>query len=297
MLTFQDQYELAQELTGDYDATRLVTFKRDINEGGAIFLNRLGRKFNKRYKTASLTADRQYYQFSMDVLRISKVRVQHGSIWYTPTLITSEEEWDRLNAISISGNYPTHYYIRGFNEVGLFPIPSTTVANALEISFEPQHTMLTQDDYTTGTITVTDGAVAITHSAAGFTPQMVGRWMQVTDGTDGKWYRVASYASASQLNLENYYEGITGAGRSFRIGEVMNIPQGYHDSPVFYALELYYLGKQDKASAADYAGRLERKVKSARTTYGRSTSNHGTKSRLSGRRARWIDLTPPVIYP
>lgn len=297
MLTFQDQYEMAQELTGDYDATRLITFKRDINEGGAMFLNRLGRKFNKRYKTASLTADRQYYQFSMDVLRISKVRVQHGSIWYTPALITSEEEWDRLNAYEVSGNYPTHYYIRGFNEVGLYPIPSTTVADALEISFEPQHIMLTQDDYTTGTITVTDGAVAITHSAAGFTPQMVGRWMQVTDGTDGKWYRVASYTSASQLNLENYYEGISGAGRTFRLGEVMNIPQGYHDAPVFYALEPYYLGKQDKASAADYAGRFERKVKSARTTYGRSTSNYGTTSRRSGRRASWIDLTPPVIYP
>lgn len=297
MLTFQDQYGLAQELTGDYDATRLVTFKRDTNEGGAMFLNRLGRKFNKRYKTASLTADRQYYQFSMDVLRISKVRVQQGSIWYTPALVTSEEEWDRLTAISISGNYPTHYYIRGFNEVGLFPTPSITVANALEISFEPQHIMLTQADYTTGTITVTDGAVAITHSAAGFTPQMVGRWMQVTDGTDGKWYRVASYTSASQLNLENYYEGISGTGRTFRLGEVMNIPQGYHDAPVFYALELYYLGKQDKASAADYAGRFERKVKSARTTYGRSTSNLGTKSRPSGRRASWIDLTPPVTYP
>lgn len=297
MLTFTDQYGLAQELTGDYDATRLVIFKRDINEGGAMFLNRLGRKFNKRYKTASLTADRQYYQLSMDVLRISKVRCLHGTFWYVPTLVTSEEEWDRLNAITTSGNYPTHYYIRGFNEVGLWPVPSTTLANALEIAFEPQHVLLTQADYSTGTITATNDAVAITHLATGFSPQMVGRWVQVTDGTDGNWYRIASYTSTSQLNLENYYQGITGSGRTFRIGEVMQLPQGYHDAPVFYALELYYLGKQDKSSAEDYHQRFERKVKSARSSYGRSTSNIGTTSRHSGRRASWIDLTPPVVYP
>lgn len=297
MLTFTDQTALAQELTGDYDTARLVTFKRDINEGGAMFLNRLGRKFNKHYKATGLEQDRQYYQFSMDVLRISKIRVLQGTIWYTPTLITSEDEWDQKNSFVVSGNYPTHYYIRGFNEVGLWPIPSTDTDDALEISFEPQHVILSQDDYTTGTIAVADGSVAITHSATGFTPQMVGQWLQVTDGTDGNWYRIASYTSTSQVNLENYYQGISGSGRTFRMGEVMQMPQGYHDAPVFYALELYYLGKQDKAGAADYSGRFERKVKSARSTYGRSTSNLGTKSRPGGRWANWIDLTPPVIYP
>lgn len=297
MLTFADQYGLAQEMTGDNDATRLVMFKRDINEGGAVFLNRLGRKFNKRYKTASLTANRQYYQFSMDVLRISKVRVLHGTIWYTPELITSEAEWDEKNAFVVSGNYPTHYYIRGFNEVGLWPIPSATLASALEISYEPQHVMLTQADYTTGTLTVSNGAIAITHSATGFTPQMVGRWMQVTDGTDGNWYRIASYTSTSQLNLENYYQGISGAGRTFHIGEVMQIPQGYHDAPVYYAVERFYMTQNDQRTAPVFHARFEDKLKSAKETYGRSTSQRGVRSRGTRRRPSWIDLTPPVTYP
>ena len=297
MLTFQDQYQMAQDITGDSDSSRLAILKRDINEGGAMFLNRLGRKFNKRFKTANLVADRQYYQLPMDVIRIAKARVLHGTFWYVPQLVTSEEEWDRLNAIETTGNYPTHYFIRGFNEVGLWPIPSSSLSNALEISFEPQHVTLSQDDYTTGTVTVAKDSVTLTHSATGFTPQMVGRWVQINDGSDGKWYRIASYTSSSVLSLENYYEGVSGSGRTFRIGEVMQLPQGYHDAPVFYALDLYYLGKQDKASADDFRRRFDAKVKSARATYGRSTSNYGTKSRSSGRRASWIDLTPPVIYP
>lgn len=297
MLTFPDQTGMAQEISGDYSASRLVIFRRDINEGGAVFLNGLGRKFNKEYKTTSLIADRQYYQLSSDVIRISEIRVLNGTNYYTPHLVTSEEEWNRLNTITISGSFPTHYYIRGFNEVGLYPIPSAAVANGMSVSFEPQHVTLTQDDYVTGSITATNGAAAITHSATGFTPQMVGRWLQVTDGTDGKWYRVGAYVSTSVLNLENYFEGISGAGRTFRIGEVMKIPQGYQDAPVYFALKRFYLGQSDKVSAREYDNYFKDQLKLAKATYGKSTSQSGVKTRPDGRRASWIGLTPPVTYP
>lgn len=297
MLTFTDQYTMYQQLTQDYSAAGLAIAKRDINEGGAVFLNGLGRKFNKEYLTTSLVKDRQYYQFPSEILRISDIRVLNGTNYYTPNLVTSEEVWNRLNTITSSGSYPTHYFVRGFNEVGLFPTPSANVTNGMIVSYEPQHIDLTQDDFVTGTITVTNAAVAITHSAAGFTPQMVGRWLQVTDGTDGKWYRIASYVSTSVLNLENYYEGISGAGRSFRIGEVMKIPQGYQDAPVYYACERFYMTQNDQRTAPIFHSRFTNKLKGAKSTYGRSTSHMGSKNNLSGKRASWIDLTKPVIYP
>jgi hypothetical protein len=286
-----------QQITGDYSSAGLVIAKRDINEGGAMFLNRLGRKFNKEYKKADLEEGKQYYQFSGDVLRITSIRCLNGANYYTPTLITSEEEWNLRNAISVTGSYPTYFFIRGFREVGLHPIPSQDVEHGLEISFEPQHIELTQDDYTTGSITVSNGSVAITHSGAGFTPQMVGRWLQVTDGTDGSWYRVASYVSTSVLNLENFYEGISGGGRTFRLGEVMKIPEAHQDAPVYYAADRFYLTQNDQNSAERFALRFSEKVKSAKSTYALSTSHTGVHSRTRSRDASWIDLTPPVSYP
>jgi hypothetical protein len=297
MLSFQDQYQLFQQITQDYSAAGLVIAKRDINEGGAMFLNRLGRKFNKEYLTTSLVANQQYYQMSNGTLRISEIRCLNGTNYYTPELVTSEEEWNDMNTISTTGNYPTHYYIRGFNEIGLYPIPSTAVASGMIVSHEPQHVDLTQDDYTTGTITVSNGAVAITHSASGFTQNMVGRWLQVTDGSDGKWYRIASFTSTSVVSLENYYEGISGSGRSFRIGEVMKIPNAYQDAPVYYACERFYMTQNDQRTAPIFGQRFEAKVKSAKETYGRSTSRMGVKTRRSGRKPNWLDLTKPIIYP
>lgn len=297
MLTFQDQYLMYQQVTGDTSAGGLVIAKRDINEGGALFLNRLGRKFNKEYQSANSVASQQYYQFPSEVLRISEIRVLNGTSYYTPTLVTSETEWNERNIIAVTGNYPTHYYIRGFNEVGLYPIPATSTANAIIVSYEPQHVDLTQDDFTTGTLTVSNGAVAITHSAAGFTQNMIGRWLQVTDGTDGKWYRITAFVSTSVMNLENFYEGISGSGRTFRIGEIMKIPNAYQDAPVYYAASRFYMTQNDQRTAPIFDQRFEMKVKSAKETYARSTSRMGIKSRNNERQPKWIDLTPPVTYP
>ncbi len=297
MLTFTDQINLYQQITQDYSAAGLVIAKRDINEGGAMFLNRLGRKFNKEYLTTSLVANQQYYQMSNGTLRISEIRCLNGTNYYTPELVTSEEMWNDINAISTTGNYPIYYYIRGFNEIGLYPIPSTAVANGMIVSHEPQHVDLTQDDYTTGSVTVSNASVTVTHSATGFTQSMVGRWLQVTDGSDGKWYRIASFTSTSVISLENYYEGISGSGRSFRIGEVMKIPNAYQDAPVYYACDRFYQTQNDQKTAQSYQIRFDQKVKSAKETYGRSTSRMGVSSRPNGRQPRLVDLIPPTVYP
>jgi hypothetical protein len=294
ILTFTEQYTMAQEITGDYSASRLLIFKRDINEGGAMFLNKLGRKFNREFKTTDIEEDKQYYQLSSDVLRITYARVLFGTNWYTPNLITNEDEWNDLNTHTVTGSYATHFFIRGFNEVGLYPVPSSNVTDGLSISFEPQHVLLTQADFTADTITVSNGSINVTHSGTGFTPQMVGRWVQVTDGTDGRWYRIAAYVSTSVLQLENYYEGISGSAKPFKIGEVMKIPQAYQDAPVYYALQRYYLTQADKSSAREYAVMFDEKVKSAKKAYGRSTSQMGVPRNRETRRPSWIDLTPTV---
>lgn len=301
MLTFQDQYQMVQQIANDFSPASLIFFKRDVNEGCAMFLNRLGRKFNKEYLTANIVNGQQYYQFPSEVLRISESRFLQGTNYYSPDLITNEEEWNKLNAITTSGAFPTKYYIRGFNELGVYPVPNANITSGVIISYEPQHVDLTQDDVTdvssSGTLTVNANNIAVTHSGTGFTQNMVGRWLQITDGSDGKWYKIAAFVSTSVVNLENYYEGISGSGRTFRIGEVSKIPQGYQDAPVYYALDRYYLTQNDMRTAPVYSQRFDAKIKSAKETYARSTSRMGVKSRRSGRNPSWLDLTKPVIYP
>ena len=64
-------------------------------------------------------------------------------------------------------------------------------------------------DYTTGTVTVTTGTGAVTGSGTTFTAAMVGKGFKAAGHT--KWYRVASYTSATSITIEDDKDDVASA--------------------------------------------------------------------------------------
>lgn len=274
MITFQDQYTIAQEISGLSDATSLVKFKRDINTGGILFLATLGRDYNQEMRTTDSVASQQYYQYPEDALKVHEV-IYHNTSTFSPPLeqVADEHTWAYMNQTSLEG-VPTHYFVRGFDEIGLYPIPSEAITDGLEIRFEPKHTAMTESDYTTGTLTVTNGSTAITGASTTFTAGMAGRWLQVTDGTDGNWYKIASYGSATTLTLENYYQGLSGSSKTYRIGQVMDLPEEYQEAPVDYAMYRHFVSRGDLKTAAEFKAMFDNAKERATSQYAQKTANN-----------------------
>jgi hypothetical protein len=169
---------------------------------------------------------------------------------------------------------PTHYYIKGYKEVGFYPTPSQTVTSGLTLVFAPAHTTMTENDFITGTVTVTNGTNIITHSANGFTTKManLGEWFSVTDGSDENWYQIAGYTNANTLTLENNYQGESGNLKSFRIGQVMEMPDEYLEAPADYATMRFYskrgiIGLQQLQA---FEGMFKTALQEAKDEYGQS---------------------------
>jgi hypothetical protein len=177
-----------------------------------------------------------------------------------------------MNMYSQTGQ-PTHYYLRGYDEIGFYPIPSESVTNGIELAFSPRHIELTQDDYTTGTITVTNGSQTVTGSGTTFTAKMVGQWLEVTDGTDGNWYRVSEYTSATVITLENYYQGASGSAKTYRIGQVMDLPEEALEAAVDYAMYRHFLKRGDKDSALVFKQLFETTLDMIKNNYSQTTDN------------------------
>lgn len=275
MLTFQDQYTQAQQTTGLSDAASTTKFKRDINQGGTRFMAVLRRPYNRTERYSNIVAGQQKYQTPEDALRVTEVTANDGNQDIPLRQIPDERSWLMLNQSGVSGT-PTHFFIIGNDEVGLYPTPSASVTNGLKLIFEPRHRLLTQADYTTGTIGVTNGDATVTHSAAGFTAAMVGRVLLVEDGTDGLAYKIAAYTDTSTLELENVYQGPTNAAvtnGSWRIGEVMNIPEEFLEGPVDYAMYRHYLSRGDGSKAAGFKTLFDDSIATARDMYGAQTSS------------------------
>lgn len=271
-LTFTDLISLAKEGTGLTDALSVTRMKRDINIGASKFMALLGREFNRKSRVTNLVSGQQYYQFPEDGHKLKEVIATIGTLLQPLEQIPTETAWRRMNIYQSTGQ-PTHYFIRGYDEVGLYPIPSATVTNGLELVFSPRHVEMTQDDYTTGTITVTENSQTITHSATGFTESMVGQWLQVTDGTDSNWYRISGYTNTSTLTIENYYQGASGSGKTFRIGQVADIPEEYHESLADFACFMHFLKRGDKIKADAFGSMFKMSYDLAKEEYGQATDN------------------------
>lgn len=272
MITFDDQTDMVTEEIGIADTATLLKVKRDLNRGGSRFINCLGREYNRKSRFTNIEADKQYYQTPEDTNRIKLVVATSGGSKIPLSLVADEEAWRLLNMTNSTGQ-PTHFFIRGHDEIGLYPIPSADVSAGLEIVFGPRSAYLRAADVTGSTAVVTNGSSTVTASDTPFTAAMVGRGFEITDETDSRWYRISGFNSTSSIELENYYQGTSGTVKPFRIGEVMDIPEEFLEGPVSFAIWRHWKRRGAKEDAAIAKGDFEETLQQTREQYGQQTDS------------------------
>jgi hypothetical protein len=256
MLTYTQSYKRAADIIGINTTTSsqaLTNIQQDINQGLRIFKNASRRYWTRKEVTTSLVSGQQYYTFPEDMIRITTVKVTSGGLVLPVVMIDSEEMWNRLNVIpAMTVGIPTTGYIRGKNELGLYPIPSVTTANGLIVSYEPRLRDMSLDDTTSITLNVTNGSITVTAASGTFNSKMVGMSLQVTDGSDGNWYPIVGYTNSTTITLENVYQGPTSTGVASIIGQTPDIPEDYQLGLVYYAAYNYFLKRKDAGMSANY---------------------------------------------
>lgn len=274
MLSFQDIYEEVQGQVEDTDATSLVVIKRAINQGAKKFGAILGREWRTSEATFSLIASQQYYQMPEDAIRLRWVTVEVGDVTYPLKEIANEEAWQALNMTSTTSTVPEFFYIRGADEFGIWPIPAEAITDGGNISFERRMRDMAQADYTTGTVSITAGTASVLGSGTTFTQNMVGRYLAVTDGSaDGMWYKINGYAAADTVTLENNYGGTTAVDATFRVCEVPDIPEEFHEALVDYACYRYYLRRRDRTLAREMKAAFDESLLECQANYSSKTGS------------------------
>lgn len=289
MLTFQNLYQRTMDMTGiqTSDTQDISVFKQDVNQGLRLFKNAARRYWTRVEKSTNIVASQQYYQLPPDCVRVTAVRVLSSGLNYPVQQIDSEELWNAYNIIPATTiNLPQFYFIRGNNEIGLYPIPSTSYTNGLSVSYEPRLVDMTYDDVTNvtsgATATATNGSTTVTFSGNVITPNMVGRWIQITDGTDGNWYQIVTYNSTTSFEINNNYAGVSGGGKTFTIGQCPDIPEDYHLGLSYYAAYNFYLKRKDQAQATLYKGLFEDLLAQYKENYAAKTTGMTQKALPDG---------------
>lgn len=272
--TFQQLYEEMQSATQNTSASELILIKRDANIATQRFKSVMTRPWSRIARKANSVANQQDYQLPRSVLRVSGVEYLDGDVYYPLTEIGSEDNFSRLNAISSANvGLPYFYFPKGKDIISLYPTPSASTTEAIRVYYEPKQPRMQSADYSTGTVTVTQGSTTITHSGTGFTESMVGSYFYTTDGSDGYEYQIVGYTDSSTLTLENYYEGTSGAGKTFNIGQVPDLPDEYIPSIMDYCMARFYFRRGDRKAMQDFMSLFLAALDEAKETYASPTSN------------------------
>jgi hypothetical protein len=269
MLTFTKQYTRFADAVGislTQNTQDLQNGKDDINQGLRLFKNAARRAWTRVEKVTNIVANQQYYQMPPDCVRVTRVRVNVGGLDIPVEEIDSEKRWNRLNIIpTATVNVPTFYFVKGNNEIGLWPTPATVSTGGLKVSYEPRLVDMVVDDITStaNTYTITNPGTPVTvslvnqantlvFSQAIATVGMVGRWVTLTDGTDGNWYQISGYTDGTHLTLGNDYVGTTTTTATFLLGQAPDIPEDYHPALWYFACYQFYLKRKDNDQAINY---------------------------------------------
>lgn len=278
MISFQDSYTKFQTISGSSNSVDLTQAKQDINIGYKRFNAAISRYFTRKQAFANLVASQRYYQIPVDTIRVSSVAALNGTGGYEYPLkeVTSEDEWrEFLIMPTYSSTFLTHYFVYGGDQLGLYPLPSTAITNGLRYVYQPQDVDLTKDDYTTGTVSITNGSATVTGTSTVWTQAAHGNLqLQVTDGSDGNWYEIISVNSNTSLTLKTPYVGPTVSGGTYRLGQMFIFPGEYDDVPVDYALTRFYESRNNPVRAKYHKDKYDMTVKEAVAKYSSSTTSN-----------------------
>lgn len=251
MLSYTGRRNLFGNLVNSSDATVLTLGDTLMNAAEKrILVKRAWPFLNKKDTSLVTVASQQFYEIPQRIGKVKTFTITVSSLTYTPREIIDENEWNRLNEITVTSNTVEAFFVRG-GQVGFYPVPASS-SNTITSYGRAIPKDLTIADYTTGTITTLAAAgTAVTGSGTTWTAPMVGRYLRITESDtantgDGYWYEIASRSSSTAIVLTKPYAGtaISTGSAAYTIGQMSLLPEGYHELPVYDAVRTYFASVQ-----------------------------------------------------
>jgi len=274
MLTWTQMKKQAADNCGLYsDSPEMAKVSRDINTGVKRFQNAARRYWTRSEKKTNLKQGQVYYQFPSDMLRVSTVKVKKNDQYVPIAQIESEEQWNRLSSAPgmLAGN-AMYFFVKGADEIGIYPTPSADVTDGIVVSFEPRMVDMMIEDFKLKA-DVVENSIIVTANATTFSPKVANNcWFTSEDGLDGNWYKVSKFIDTTHIWIDNVYQGATATDIDVRIGQCPPFPEEYHDAPVYYACHQFFLLRKDLESASMYKQLFDAAFTEYKQVYGTKTT-------------------------
>lgn len=255
-------------------AANITQGTRLLNDAIRILVNKF--YFNETSYTQLSVAGQQFYNLPPNCRKIINVTGTIGNVVWVTKDCPDRNYWDILNTIPFNQDFPMFHFIWNRNtQVGIWPTPASN-GNTYTVNYQMRNVDLSQQDYTTGTVSINNGSPNLTFSGSALSANMVFRWIQIpAPNGDNQWYQIQSVnVGASTAVLYGNYGGPSVSGQSFVIGEMSVLPEDYQDLPLYRALEVYFTSIVPNQSQAElYKGLYDKGYEQLNSDYGTKTTS------------------------
>lgn len=275
-------------ITRDDAATNLTLGKSLINTFTKQILAMRAWVWNRGSYTDITVGGQWRYPKPYNAERLEGVKVTVDTVNYYPKEISTRGIWVRMSRSVVTSDVPQYFWVNA-DHYELYPTPSNS-ANEITIYFQKRIFDLAETDYTTGTVSRSAGSRTVFGTGTVFTDAMVGRYIQFTD--DPYWDKISESRSAGVLLTERESRTATDDG-TYTISELMPLPFGFEELPLWKALAVYFHSKENPVQAKQYEEMYERGMRDLMGRDSKTSGNVLTKEEL----ADVIGLIDPNKYP
>jgi len=242
-------------LSNDDSAGNLALGKTLINISAKQILNMSDWTFNKDSKTISTGTGIQNYDPPYNMLKMDYVRYWYGGVWYTPKEIKSGELWSKLTDVpSVTSSIPEYWYVSNrTNKIGLYPA-SADSSGTIKMGFTKKIRDFSVSDYSTGSASVSANGTIFNTTTGTWNDKMVGRYIKVSSTDtpiDDFWFEITGIDSTGTAYVKQQAPNAVSGG-SYTISEMIPLPEGFGELPLYYALGQYYQRKEQPVLAREY---------------------------------------------
>ena len=271
---------------GETKSVVLTNGSAAITWAGGLVANVGSFIFTSVCTTAIAVGGVQEYKLPADYSKLKTGTLTIGSLKWTPTEVTSREEWDRLNVFPYYADIPSHFFIWN-NKFQLWPIPATS-GNIISFNYKRRIPDLSIADVVGGagvTASVTNGSTTVTVAGVSLMPtnNSIGesRWIQLAPTTaaatsgDNLWYQIASVDSTTSITLSQPYQGTTVTNSiTWTIGQMPVLMEDFQDMLLWKPLMNYYGSIVDnKTKYSEYKNNYDEKMELLKEYGGSKTVN------------------------
>lgn len=252
--TLSDLITICQNGAGQDTSTASKNlFIQGINRADVFITSKLPSYLNEVTRTFATVASQQYYHYPPGIREVESLSITINSVIYPLTPIFSNKKWNELNAITIQNSAIPKYYFKRQRDFGIWPIPQDAYTGT--ITETTRGGGLYFEDYTTGTVAVTENDETVTVTTGDLSAGEVKAdfWFCLADDNGeprGNWYRIETITDTTHMELESVFEESTESGAKYIIGQTPEGPEEGHELRAYRALADYFMSFKQSSSKA-----------------------------------------------